>query len=304
MLQQTQVDTVIPYYEKWLARFPDLQTLAKAPVSEALKFWAGLGYYRRARMLHETARTVVKNYGGKFPQTTEELDKLPGIGRYTAGAIASIAFGERAPIVDGNVKRVLSRIFAVTAPIDTPRGEKKLWALAEEIVKTQNHPGDFNQALMELGATVCFPEKPRCLDCPVQKSCKAFAQKRVLDFPVKAKREPLEKIRTAALVLRQNGKVLVQKQPHDGRWGGLWMFPHWKDKKSMLKEWPFKELKHRMTVRHGFTKYQVTLEVYELIKTFPLSGETQSRWIKIKELSKFAFPSPHKKIAENLLNVS
>lgn len=301
MLQQTQVATVIPYYNRWLERFPDIQSLADAPLEEVLKFWAGLGYYRRVRMIHQAAKTVVEKYGGKFPRTVEELLKLPGIGRYTAGAIASIAFGEPAPILDGNVKRIFARIFAMKEAIDTPKGEKRLWGLAEKLVRskvwgvgrtisllptpyppTRFSPGDFNQALMELGAAVCLPEKPHCNACPVKSFCRAFKRGRATEFPIKKLKEIAEKLQTAALVLRMNGNVLIQKQPEDGRWGGLWMFPHWPDKKAMMaglkmlvgsggwgvrrknRPTPYSLLPtHLMTVHHGFTKYRIELKVYE-----------------------------------------
>ena len=169
MLQQTQVNTVVPYYERWMKKFPTVQSLAGASLTEVLKAWEGLGYYRRARNLHETAKTVCEKFGGKFPDSKEELLKLPGIGRYTAGAVSSIAFGNPDPVLDGNVKRVLARILALRDPVDTGRGEKKLWKTAENWVKESKSPGDFNQALMELGALVCLPEKPQCGVCPVEK---------------------------------------------------------------------------------------------------------------------------------------
>ncbi len=308
MLQQTQVDTVIPYYEKWLKRFPTLESLAKAPLSEVMKRWAGLGYYRRARMLHEAAKKLkvpgtLRPSRYQVPSSVEELIKLPGIGRYTAGAISSIAFDQKSPIVDGNVIRILTRIFAISSDVSKPETLKKIWALAEEVLPDKK-TGDFNQAMMELGATVCFPENPNCGACPVQSICKAHALKKETSFPVNRNKTKLEKIKTAALILRENGKILIQRQDKKERWGGLWMFPHWKDKKSMLTEvenWKL-ELKPKMKIKHGFTKYIVTLEVFESRKFLvdqPI--KKNHRWIKIDALSKFAMPSPHQKIAAEIL---
>ena len=340
MLQQTQVDTVIPYYERWMKRFPTLKSLAESPLSEVLKYWAGLGYYRRARMLHQGARKVQKEWGGRIVQSIAQLQRLPGIGRYTAGAIASIAFGEPVPVLDGNVKRVLARLLAMREAVDTTEGEKKLWGMAEKIVspspsplpagervRVRGNPGDLNQSLMELGATVCLPENPRCNICPVGKFCDARRLGREEDFPVVKRKERTEKIRTAALILRNNGKVLIQKQPENGRWGGLWMFPHWPSKKSMTRALnagtglprharmgaETAPLQHRLTVNHGFTKYRVRLEVFECAargrkyffgtspkKILP-SSRLIRRWIKFSDLSSLPLPSPHRKIAEEIL---
>ncbi len=330
MLQQTQVDTVIPYYEKWLKRFPTLSKLAAAPLSEALKYWAGLGYYRRARMLHEAAQCVMKNHKGKIPSTADALMELPGIGRYTAGAIASIAFDQKAPLLDGNVIRILSRIYAVAADVSLPATISKLWKLSEGVLP-EKRIGDFNQALMELGATVCFPDNPACLLCPVSKHCSARATGREKSFPVKLRKEKLEKKNTAALILREKDAVLIQQQGVKDRWGGLWMFPHWEDKKQMIKNLGIdaKELNHRLTIQHGFTKYQIQLDVYEwetqndakiyakharrndsliLGHSYAFNSRQilrpfrdSSRWVKIGQLKKFAFPAPHQKIVKELL---
>jgi A/G-specific adenine glycosylase len=334
MLQQTQVDTVIPYYEKWLRKFPSLKSLAKTPPSEVMKYWAGLGYYRRARMLHEAAKTVLNEYSGQVPNQVQELVKLPGIGKYTAGAIASIAFGQKAPIVDGNVIRILTRIFAVKNDIGKPATLQKIWAISESLVPETN-PGDFNQAMMELGATVCTPDNPNCEQCPVSKICAAHHIRKETEFPVKKTGERLQKIRNVALVLRNGqGRVLLQKQPKEGRWGGLWMFPFWKEKKTMLQGLQLRsgQIRHLLTIRHGFTKYRVTLEVYEqkvcllelkanhqkqrakygrqtIIKSGDVTRHAPSflpdgRWLTPSELSKYALPSPHKKIASHLANPS
>lgn len=298
MLQQTQVQTVIPYYERWLAKFPTVHALAKAPLSEVLKYWAGLGYYRRARMLHEGAKRVVKEFSGAIPKTTEALQEIPGIGRYTAGAIASIAFEEKTPVLDGNVIRILTRLYALKDDVGSPKTVQKLWELATALVPQKN-TGDFNQSLMELGATVCFPRNPDCGKCPVSSLCGALKTNSQEQFPVKAKREIMESLKTAALIVRHKEKVLIRKQPVQERWGGLWMFPHWKNKKSMLSEIKCgkSDLKHHATIRHGFTKYRIELEVFEHQGGLEIPA---AKWVRISELQKFAFPSPHQKIAESL----
>ncbi len=320
MLQQTQVKTVIPYYERWLKRFPTLKHLAEADLHDVLRQWAGLGYYRRARMLHQAAQYIQKNFNGKIPPTAQELQKIPGIGRYTAGAIASIAYDEKVPILDGNVIRILTRIFAIADDIGSAKTIKKLWVFAEKILPHKNL-GDFNQALMELGATVCLPQNPACLLCPVSSLCKA-GKKDPEIFPVKKQKEILEKLETAALILRKNGMILLQRQAEKERWGGLWMFPHWKNKKSLLEEMRLREedLLHKMTVKHGFTKYLIQLNVYEckrratgekspmtlnlkLSPKSPVPGHrSNQRWVTIKDLSRFAFPAPHQKIVKALIS--
>lgn len=299
MLQQTQVQTVIPYYEKWLCRFPDIGSLAEAAEPEVMKYWAGLGYYRRARMLHKAAKFIVEKHGGKFPDDPEKILELPGVGRYTAGAIASIAFGKKQPILDGNVIRILCRIFGVAEDTGSPKTLKKLWEISESVLPGKN-PGDFNQAMMELGATVCSPQNPSCLICPVSENCHAYKMKSWAGLPYKKNREKLEKIGRAALILRKNGKVLVEKQPSEARWGGLWMFPHADDRNSVLKKFGLKEAnaKHRLTVFHGFTKYKVQLDVYESAASgkAPMP-EGEYKWAAVKELDQIAFPAPHKKIS-------
>jgi len=304
MLQQTQVATVIPYYERWLKVFPSLSSLAHAPLSKALELWAGLGYYRRVRMFHEAARYIQKKLSGKIPGTAEELKKLPGIGRYTAGAIASIAWGEKTPVLDGNVIRILTRIFAIAQSIDRPATLEKLWSIAASLLPAKN-PGDLNQALMELGATVCFPSNPECVRCPVKKSCAAHRKRKELFFPVRSQKDRYEKLRMATLVLRNyKNEVWLEKQPAERRWGGLWMFPFWQSKQEMLREVKLLRLRlsHFLTVPHSFTKYRITLEVFESSwKKGKALKRQQGKWFPIAELARVAFPSPHKKIAQTLI---
>jgi A/G-specific adenine glycosylase len=224
MLQQTQVATVIPYWRRFLERFPNVQALAAAQLPDVLALWRGLGYYSRARNLHRAAKEVASKHGGRLPSTAEQLLELPGFGRYTAGAVASIAFGEAAPLVDGNVARVLSRLFVVEgAPGDRQR-EARLWQLAEELVPGER-PGAWNQALMELGATVCRPEGPTCLLCPVRAHCGALRQGRVDDLPPPRQRAAPKRLALAVAVWERRGSFLLARREESGLFGGLWEMP-------------------------------------------------------------------------------
>jgi A/G-specific adenine glycosylase len=225
MLQQTQVATVIPYYRRWLERFPTLNDLAAAPVDDVLKLWEGLGYYSRARNFHRAAQAVVSEYGGRVPDTVEELRKLSGVGPYTAGAIASLAFGRDAPVLDGNVARVLSRVFALDKPPSEPRAKEHLWELAEALLP-QGRAGEFNEALMDLGATTCTPRSPQCPECPINTHCSAYANGNPEGYPVKAAKKavPQQTILTAVIV-DSHGRMLMAQRPHRGLLGGLWEFP-------------------------------------------------------------------------------
>ena len=224
MLQQTRVDTVIPDYRRWLERFPNVEALAKAKEDEVLRVWQGLGYYSRARRLHQGARVVRERHGGVLPGSSQELRGLPGVGEYTAGAVASIAFGEVVPAVDGNVKRVLSRLFDL--PSATP-GEFR--ALARELVDPER-PGDFNQALMELGALVCTPRPPRCGECPISSECLALRRGTAAERPVPKIKKPIPEVDVAVLVVVAKDEdgglwLLLRKRPPTGLLAGMWEFP-------------------------------------------------------------------------------
>lgn len=224
MLQQTQVDTVRPRYGEFLRRYPTVGDLAAASESEVCEAWAGLGYYRRARLLHRAAVTVVREQGGVIPGTAQELMALSGIGRYTAGAIASIAFGEEAPVVDGNVARVLARLYTLPGHPQEPALQRRLWTIATRLVRGVD-PGDFNQALMELGATVCRPAQPQCERCPVRPWCRAHRQGEPTAYPAPApapKRRPLA---VAFAWIQGTGGLWLRQRPLDGLWAGLWEPP-------------------------------------------------------------------------------
>ena len=223
MLQQTQVTTVLPYWERFLSRYPTLPALADAPLPDVLSQWRGLGYYSRARNLHRAAQEVVERHGGKLPADLEALRALPGFGRYTAGAVASIAFGLQAPLVDGNVARVFSRLFEVEGEPGDKQREAKLWALAEALVQGER-PGDLNQALMELGALVCRPD-PTCLLCPVRDICLAFRHQRVDELPPKKKRAARKALALSVALWRKRDTVLLARRREGGLFGGLWELP-------------------------------------------------------------------------------
>lgn len=225
MLQQTQVATVIPYFERFTARWPTVRDLAAASLDDVLHAWAGLGYYARARNLHKAARMVVDEFGGSFPDTVENLLKLPGVGRYSAGAIASIAFSKKAAVVDGNVARVLARLFVIEDDVRVGAGRDRAWTIAESLVPAKR-PGDFNQAVMELGATVCLPGSgARCLTCPLRNECGAAAAGRAAELPVRTKATRVLNETHVVIAIERRGKWLMLRRPEGGLWGGLWEMP-------------------------------------------------------------------------------
>lgn len=221
MLQQTRVETVIPYYERFMARFPDVEALASADQEDVYGHWAGLGYYSRARNLHAAAREVVDRFDGELPGDAEALRSLPGIGRYTAGAVASIAFDRREPVVDGNVARVLTRLYGIREDVASRAVTDRLWEEAGALARGRR-PGDLNQALMELGATLCTPRSPRCLACPLAAFCDARAAGDADTLPTKRKRKPPVEVAAAAVWLERRGKLLAVRRAAGGLLGGLW----------------------------------------------------------------------------------
>ena len=271
MLQQTQVATVLPYYRRWMSRFPDVRALAAAPLEDVLKSWEGLGYYARARNLHRAAQAIMAEHGGSIPVTVEALRTLPGIGAYSAGAIASIAHGQPAPLVDGNVARVLSRLEALETPWRTPAAERVLWRLAGDLVA----PGaarEINQALMELGALVCTRGTPRCLLCPVHGLCRARQEGDPAAYPRRLARAAPRPVRGVVVVLRHGTCYGLHRRPAHSLWGGLWEFP-WLERQpgetaaaararlvaSLGQPQPGRA-RRRFTVRHGLTHMAMTLD--------------------------------------------
>ncbi len=299
MLQQTQVATVIPYFERFVAALPTVQDLAAAPEEEVLGLWAGLGYYRRCRHLHAAARQVVAEHAGELPSTASELLSLPGVGRYTAGAIASIAFGRAEPLLDGNVIRVLSRLVALEQPVDVAAGRRTLWTLAGELLDSED-PSSHNQALMELGALVCAPRSPSCQLCPVQSCCAGQAAGAPERFPLKKgpRRRPKPALAVAGLVRDRAGRLLMTRRPPDVLLGGLWELPGGDldvraGRRAGLAEHLNTRLglegevgPHLASVEHVFTHRHLTLEVYAVSAVGGASGAdtmswyTDARWLE------------------------
>ncbi len=310
MLQQTQIKTVLPYYARWLKTFPDVKTLAEAPLDQVLKLWEGLGYYTRARNLHKAAQIIVEKFNGKIPSDLESLRSLPGIGRYTAGAIASIAFQKSVPLVDGNVARVLSRVFNLKKDISKPDTQKTLYDLAETLV-SEKEPGNFNQALMELGSLVCIPEVPKCSICPVQTLCIAYQKGDPSKLPIKSKGVQVKEIDMVVGMLAKNGKILVRRRPERGIWGGLWEIPGTVRARSQTSEEALKEefegtlgiaikiQKKINPIKHQFTHRKALIHPFhcETIKNGNVKPKKMNiRWVTVKELKKLSFSVPHQKI--------
>ena len=299
MLQQTQVDTVIPYYERWIKHFPDFYKLAAAKETEVLKLWQGLGYYRRAKMLHRNAQEICAQHAGQLPKDTPSLLSLPGIGRYTAGAVASIAFGVKTPLLDGNVIRILTRIFLISKNVADKKTIEQLWGISKNILPDKN-VGDFNQALMELGATICFPRNPNCAQCPVSKLCAAHQTGKEEFFPVKAPAQKITKLNHYAFLLRdKNNRLLVKKQKAGERWADLWTLPHFEKLEEGLKNFKIKNenLKKIRTDKHGFTRYQITLNTYVATHTLKsVAKESNYVWMTKSQVKHSTFPAVYQKI--------
>ena len=303
MLQQTQVSTVISYYERFLARFPDIGSLADAALDDVLTLWSGLGYYSRARNLHAAAQAVVERHGGRFPRTREALASLPGIGRSTAAAIAVFAFGKREAILDGNVKRVLSRQFAVRGYPGDARVEARLWALAESQVPAKNVER-YTQALMDLGAGVCTRARPACGNCPVSRSCKALAQGRTAAYPSPRPRKPVPERKTAMLLLLRHGELLLEKRPPAGIWGGLWCLPEMpanavpRDYCARRFGVEIAAARRLPLLRHGFTHFTLTIApvVCRVSTVTPPLAEPGRIWLGHEEAAQAAVPAPVRKL--------
>lgn len=224
MLQQTQVATVVPYFHRFIEAFPTVHALAEADEQQVLTLWQGLGYYRRARNLHAAAKAIVHDFDGSVPATVDDLLKLPGVGRYTAGAIASIAHSTQAALVDGNVERVFARLFRIEEPINAPATKKYVWSIAEPLVP-KSSPGDYNQALMELGATICTPKLPKCFVCPVREHCRAVQETNPETLPIKLAKKKPKDVTHVVIAVSRNGKYLFEQRPSEGLWSNMWQLP-------------------------------------------------------------------------------
>lgn len=309
MLQQTRVETVIPYFERWMARFPNVKTLAEAAEQDVLNLWEGLGYYSRARSLHKAAKIVAKDYAGKLPRDLEALRKLPGIGRYTLGAIASIAFGMDEPTLDGNLRRVFARLLDVAEPADSPAGEKILWTLAAGHLPKGN-AGDYNQALMDLGATVCLPKNPRCLICPLVEVCEARQNGTQADRPVLKPRKELPHYVHASGIVMKNGHVLLAKRPSKGLLGGMWEFPNGRINRDpanelarvLRTEYKLKVKRKEALgiVNHAYTHFRVTVHAFRCDPA-SMSRNVNMKWVRVSELANYPMGKIDRQIALKLV---
>jgi A/G-specific adenine glycosylase len=327
MLQQTQVKTVIPFWERWLRELPTIEAAAKAPSDKIHKLWEGLGYYTRVRNLQKAAQVIVEQHNGKFPETFDDVLALPGIGRYTAGAICSIAFNQPTPLLDGNVIRVFTRIFGIAEnPKEKPTNEL-LWGLAKEMVsrakaqrrqvkdgksfallREDNSCSFLNQSLMELGALICTPRNPQCLICPVKKLCVAFKENRTEELPNLGKREIMTARRFVAFVVKRDEKFLVRQRPNGIVNGNLWEFPNLeiigsKTESKLLAEDFFGTAPIRFeplcTVKHSITRYRITLDVLAMeLKQLP--KKVEGVWKTPAQMQLLAFTSAHRKILGTL----
>lgn len=315
MLQQTQTKKVLSYYRRFLQRFPSIPALAAATLDDVLKVWEGMGYYARARNLHRAAKCVLENHGGRLPSDYAALLAIPGIGPYTAAAVASIAFGEARAVVDGNVVRVITRLFLIEEDPREAETRRRLQELAQSLLDPRA-PGDFNQAMMELGATVCTPKKPACLLCPVSSTCKAY---KMLDtparLPFKAPKKVLPHHSIVAGLIWDEGYIFIDRRQENGLLGGLWEFPGGKvEKGESPQEALTREIREElnlqvevgdffMEVQHAYTHFKITMSVFHCLYRGgepELTAATDWRWIKPEELRFYAFPSANRKIIEKL----
>ena len=309
MLQQTRVDVVRNYYQRWLRAFPTIESLAKAPYQRVLKLWEGLGYYTRAKNLHRAAKLVVGRDGppgrpnrrrarrsrpttAHLPHNIEELVQLPGIGRYTAGAIASIAFDQQVPLVDGNVARVLARVFGIRADVTKPATHKLLWTLAAEILPGKN-PGTFNQALMELGALICLPVNPRCDICPMRRVCMARANGQQDELPNRGEQRAQKRVFHDAAFVRHGDLILLHRRPPHGLLAGMWELPPL-EKQQLPRRRPL------LTLRHTITNKRITLRVFACETSFELKANGNLRWASPNDLARLTLPAAHRRALEEI----
>ena len=310
MLQQTQVTTVIPYYENFLQSFPTLRHLAKANLSKVLKVWEGLGYYSRARNLHRASQIVSNHFHGKIPDTLEDLLSLPGIGRSTAGAILSFAFHKEAPILDGNAKRVFSRLFAVSGNPGERKTEGLLWKISESLIP-KGFSNPFNQALMDLGSMLCTAKEPQCPHCPLHRFCKGSASGEPEKLPTKKIKKKIPHIEAIASVIQKDGKVLLNQRPPAGLLGGLWEFPNWRIEgkgrlrlRLRLRNTIKKEMGLNVKVNEligvlhqTFSHFKLTLHVYYCVA---MGKNRKGRWVAVGNLHLLPMSRIHRRIANAL----
>jgi A/G-specific adenine glycosylase len=309
MLQQTRVRTVIPYYTSFIAQFPDIATLAAASDELVLKAWEGLGYYARGRNIHRAARIVMQSHGGRVPGDSESFRALPGVGAYIFAAVGSIAFGHPLAAVDGNVRRVLARLLAIDAPVNHSSSFSRFQTEAEGLLDL-SAPGEFNQAMMDLGAVVCTPRSPDCPGCPVGADCAARAQGRVADLPVRVRKKPVPEYHVAVGVVEDGDRVLITRRPQSGLLGGLWEFPGGKVQSGeTAAEACRREIAEEVNldvevgefvgrVRHAYTHFKIEMDVFRCRYrggTVVLDGAIDHRWVVLEELDNYALPKANHK---------
>ncbi len=303
MLQQTQVGTVIPYFERFIGRFPTIVQLARASEEEVLTYWAGLGYYARGRNLHRAAKIVVEQHAGVFPSAIDDILSLPGIGRSTAAAISAFAFGQRHAILDGNVKRVFARAFAIDGWTSDKKVEDRLWQLSESLLPRTGIEA-YTQALMDLGAMVCTRSKPKCNQCPFVGDCMALRDNRVVELPVPRPRKPLPERSATLLVIRHGHDVLLKKRPAPGIWGGLWSLPEAEGELNaacmQLTGQAPTSIEKLAGFRHTFTHFHLAVQPIMLtLKKLPdITAEPGSIWMEINDAIEAAIPKPVKSILQ------
>ena len=317
MLQQTQVKTVLPYFEKFTKEFPSITDLAEADLQTVLKMWEGLGYYARARNFHKAAKIVTEEFSGKIPSSYDEFRKLPGVGEYIGAAVQSIAFGHSYAVVDGNVKRVLARLFNITAPANDTAYLKTFQEAANEILDTTN-PGDFNQAMMELGATICRPQTPLCDECPISQFCWAFEHHSQDALPIKKQKKKTPEYRMVIGVIRKRNQLLITKRPENGLLGGFWEFPGGKISNSeSAKEACLREIKTEVNldvaikqyltqVKHAYTHFKIVADVFlcnYVSGEISLKNAEDFKWITTGEIEKYPFPKSNHKFIPLLKKV-
>ena len=312
MLQQTQVKKVLEYYQKFVSRFPDVESLARAVLQDLLKTWEGLGYYARARNLHKAAQVVVEELAGEIPADYAAFRKLPGVGEYIAAAVQSIAFNQPYAVVDGNVKRVLARLFLIETPINQS-GSTKIFQEQADLLLDHTAPGIFNQAMMELGATICRPQSPTCIVCPVNTACRAFQTVRQEEFPVRQKSKPLPEYHTVAGVIHKGDRILITQRKPEGLLGGLWEFPSGKIQaketaeqacvRAMREETNLlvEPIEYLTRVKHAYTHFKIMMDVFHCdyqSGEVVLSEAVDYHWITADQIDQFPFPrSNHKFIS-------
>jgi len=314
MLQQTRVEAVIPYFERWMERFPSIADLAVASEQEVLSVWEGLGYYSRARNLHKAAIIVMEEYGGELPGDLRALRSLPGIGRYTVGAIASMAFGQDAATMDANIRRVFARVFDIAQTADSAAGEDILWKLAETHLP-KGQAGDYNQALMDLGATICLSKKPRCLLCPLSNMCQAYQLGVQEQRPVLKPKVDIPHFTVSAAVIRRNGKVLLAKRPSKGLLGGMWEFPGGKiEEDETLEQCLTREIREELDAiiqvgepfgvyQHAYTHFRITVHAFlcKLKEGEPKPIEAaELAWVSPSTLPQYPMGKVDRQIARKL----